>query len=103
MGRMQLTEFKAGTSVVHKALPNEALVVIPNKQKYQDLVAVRRVVAGEFTVEYFYPEELETPIESISREGEVFKALTAKRAEIDRELNGEEPKPGTLIPFNKLN
>lgn len=102
---MQLTELKAGTSVVHKALPNEALVIIPNKceSALKDLIAVRRVVNGAFTVEYFYPEELETPIDSISREGEVFKALTAKRAEIDRELNGEEPKPGTLIPFNKLN
>jgi hypothetical protein len=74
--------------VVHKALGNEPMVVLPkiNTSFTESEVLVRRAVQGRdgthFRDDVFYSDELETPVEALEREAELFKLLQAKKEEL---------------------
>lgn len=88
-----------GDVVVHKSMGSQPLVV---KAIQEDgTISARYCTQGQhgvyFTTEDFHPEELETPVESIEREGEIFRTLNTKKKEIETEIH--EPT-GKLIPIN---
>lgn len=95
----QLSNFNIGEVVVHKSLGSQPLVVT------QVLVTGRVVVSFatqgneglRFRESTFLPDELETPVQSIEREAEIFKALNAKRDEIN---SGKTPGPVGISHLN---
>lgn len=96
--------FELYTQVVHKAYASEPMVVIPNPPYHTveaGQVTVRRAVntakgGVQFQIEVYWTDELETPLESIDREAELFKAMNAKRDEI----NGKQPGPVGIQHLN---
>lgn len=86
-----------GDVVLHKSL-GQPLVVIDVDD--DGLVVVRYGTQGQngvdFLIKEFFPQELETPVESIEREGEIFRVLNTKKKEISTD---DEPT-GKLIPIN---
>lgn len=96
---------KIGDVVVHKTLGSQPLVVTGMDEG--GLVSARFAVLGSHGVEFFreekfLPEELESPVESMDREAEIFKALNAKRDEINEESKARQ-ETGKTIPISKLN
>lgn len=86
---------KIGDVLVHKSLGSQPLVVVSLEGAE---VTVRYAVLGQYGVESFesyrfQKKELETPIESMEREGEIFKALNVKREEINATQN---TRPGPV-------
>lgn len=88
-----------GDVVVHKSMGGQPLVVI--KLTEDGHIVVRYGTQGQegvrFIDELFQSAELETPVESIEREGEIFRTLNTKKKEIETEIH--EPT-GKLIPIN---
>lgn len=86
--------YTVGSVLVHKSLGGQPLVVIDEKQGE---ITVRFGTQGQYGIQFvdavFLPEELETPVESIEREGEIFRALNEKKRDI-------ETPQGKLIPIN---
>lgn len=95
-----------GDVVVHKSLGNQPLVVVDtiNCEEHPEEGVIGVVVSygtqGSegivFREETFSPEELETPIESMSREAEIFKSLNAKKDEINASIS----KPAGISHLN---
>lgn len=81
-----------GTVVVHKSLGSQPLVVVG---VYGEVITVRYGTQGKHGVVFLDQEfalsELETPVESIEREAEIFKALNRKKDEVNEELRRSEP------------
>lgn len=80
-----MSDFKVGDVVVHKSLGSQPLVIISMGVAEAD---IRFTVQGQYGLLEFRDArllvaELETPIESIEREAEIFKTLNAKRDEIN--------------------
>lgn len=99
---MQLSNFKVGDVVVHKSLGSQPLVVTGfTENGYVDVRWAFNGPTGldDFRVYRLVPEELETPVESIEREAEIFKALNAKRDEINGET-GKKPGPVGIKHLN---
>lgn len=101
-----MSKLKVGDVVVHKTLGNQPLVVVDiesaevtrgEKTKTEVVTVVARyAVSGQYGLQEFRdadfnPNELETPLESIAREAEIFQALNEKRDEINN-----KPKPGPV-------
>jgi hypothetical protein len=100
-----LSKFSIGDVVVHKSLGSQPLVVLAVNP--DGSISVRYATQAQdrgtfFQSITFLSEELETPFESIEREGNLFRALNAKRAEI-QELADEGGAQSRPIPINKLN
>lgn len=91
---------KIGDVVVHKSLGSQPLVVIDVEDEE---ITVRYGTQGKegvvFPVTGFSPEELETPIESIEREADIFKTLTRKKDEVNAEL-AEPTSPSGIGHLN---
>jgi len=90
--------FSVGDVVVHKSLGSQPLVVSRlDVVEGENVVFIRYASQGKyglsFVTELVRPEELETPEESIEREAEIFKALNAKRDEIN---SATASKPGPV-------
>lgn len=79
---------------------NQPLVVIDADE---DEITVRYGTQGRdgvaFLVTGFSPEELETQIESIDREAEMFKTLTLKQKEVNSEM-AEPTSPSGISHLN---
>lgn len=113
MGRM-LMSFKNGEVVVHKSLGSQPLVVVDTLtcEEHPDEGITGVVVSYGtqsqdgvvFREECFSPDELETPVESIEREGEIFKTLNTKRKQIQDESDDSNSESGsTPINIKHLN
>lgn len=94
----QMSNFQIGDVVVHRSLGSQPLVItriVLDEQFNPHTVYVRYGTQGRdgvFFTEYaFTVEELETPVESIEREAEIFKALNTKKNEVNEELRRSEP------------
>jgi len=103
---MQLSNFETGTVVVHKSLGSQPLVVTAIEP--EGYVSVRYATQTQsdgtvFVAITFNEFELETPVASIEREGEIFKVLNAKRQAIQDEADGTNTSQLGPIPINKLN
>lgn len=100
-----MSEFNVGDIVVHKTAGNTAMVIIPPVDTMgkvtEDYYYTRRASGGggtiEFVIEVFHESELESQIDSIDREAELFKIVSGKQ----KEINGDEPK--RPIAINHLN
>lgn len=96
-----MSKLKVGDVLVHKTLGNQPLVVVEivtTPVGKVDKILTRYAISGahgidHFVLQEFDPRELETPLESISREAEIFQALNAKRDEIN---NKPISKPGPV-------
>lgn len=87
-------QLKIGDVVVHKSLGSQPLVVIKQLEDGGKVVVSYGTQGQEgvrFGETLFLSEELETPVESIEREAEIFKALNRKKDEVNEELRRSEP------------
>lgn len=98
--------FNNGDVVVHKSLGSQPLVVSRTIEDGRIAVSYGSQTQDgiKFREELFFAYELETPMDSIEREGEIFKTLTAKRKQIqDEQDETDMMESSNVIPINKLN
>lgn len=100
-----MSDFKVGDVVVHKSLGSQPLVIVSVKEIKEGVTHVdgRYGTQGtnglHYTLQTFLDFELETPVESIEREGEIFKTLNAKQNEINSEV-ATKPGPRAISHLN---
>lgn len=84
---------KIGDVVVHKSLGSQPLVVtgIDDELVYVRFGNPTQSHGTHFSEAEFLHEELETPVESIEREGEIFKTLSRKKNEVNAAVELSEP------------